>query len=75
MTVNDADGTLLPASRINMGKIYTVEHNYPVRIIGRVASGHYERLRAGVLQASFRQVPGNVGNRFQELEDDEEEED
>jgi hypothetical protein len=38
------------ASRINMGQVYTVQHNVPVRFLGMISQTDLERLQARVQQ-------------------------
>ncbi|KAH8803597.1 hypothetical protein F5884DRAFT_510206 [Xylogone sp. PMI_703] len=44
ITLEDHDAHLDPASRLNFGKIYTIEHNLKVRNIGRIDKNHIGRL-------------------------------
>lgn len=41
-----ADNKLDPASRVNLGKVYPVEHNAKVRDLGKVEESAFPRLLA-----------------------------
>ncbi len=45
MIEDSPDNLLDPLSRVNFGKMYTVEHNVKVKNIGLVASGSMAKLK------------------------------
>lgn len=51
ITLGDKSVTIDPSSRLNFGKVYTVEHNIKVRNVGKVEKESLPRLRAALLKS------------------------
>lgn len=56
VTLDPKGEALLPASRLSLSKLHTVEHDIPVAILGKIAPRDVERLRqyCGVSTATDR---------------------
>jgi len=69
VTVDPKGEALLPASRLNLAMLYTVEHSIPVAIIGKIALGDIEKLRryCGEVQEFF-----SFTDRIEESDEEEE---
>jgi uncharacterized protein DUF6590 len=69
-------GELRPTSRLNLAKLYTIEHNIPNLPVGKLSSRDIERVRNYCVEVQgFLFSAGSTSQSLDEVDEEEDEED
>jgi hypothetical protein len=67
VTLEPKGESLMPTSRLNLAKIYTVEHNIPTFPVGKISSRDVERVKQYCLDVQG--LFSNLASASQDLDD------
>jgi hypothetical protein len=74
VTLDPKGESLMPASRISLAKVYTIEHNIPTFVVGKVSTRDVERIKQATIevQGFFATVDNSLPEVGEEDEEDDE---
>ena len=76
VTLDQKGEPLLPASRLSLAKLYTIEHNIPTFPVGKISSRDVENVKQYCIEVQGLFASPNMGSQaLPEIDEDEEDED